>query len=611
MATPTVLIFTANDQNGSLTTLSVEGKTIQRTLNSTTGRTFETVLVPDATIDDVIQEFNVPDREIEILHYAGHAGDQAWKFKDDLVEANNLAAKIKARRTVKLVFLNGCATIDQVDFFHEAGVPFIVATSKPVEDENATWLATQFYQYLTLKRSLKKAMEEVEVDAKMLAKKIIIGNERGVVNRIKKKDENESFVWGLYIKPELTDQDYRLPVSNIGQFDTREIVHTLFLDQLIFALDASSNDNLPGIRDVASKIQKGFKITDRKKANELLKVLPYTLGIRLRQIVAEPDDRSYDYYRQLLFDYVIFCETLLHHCLSVLLAQLWQDELHAFKHKPENVNLIWSFLKENRMTEPLHKYVPLINLLGKWVDAYNPQSEISIGAELVNYLQSEAFEKISNFLFLQKQYFLQQVRLDESEMIENCFIAQKYINECFPFFIFILKFTFASVREINVMNFRHLPEDFENIENVVSKLVVNEIDPSPITGNLDLNNMMENKTVLSFFEAEPEIGNKSLNLFPFIIDRNVFAGEPNTEVDLYLFIGYFNSFPGQPPSYHFASVNNPQKIWQFDDQNLQEVSFLHVGEEKTLIHKHNHLMANAWEFKNYLDQYLNFLNKLN
>ncbi len=113
---------------------------------------------------------------------------------------------------------------------------------------------------------------------------------------------------------------------------------------------------------------------------------------------------------------------------------------------------------------------------------------------------------------------------------------------------------------------------------------------------------MENKSVLSFDTTDFTTDTPSLNLFPFIIDRNIFTGKPNDEVDLYLFAGYFTPEGGDKPCYQYISVQNPGKIWRFDETQ-NRVSLLHVGEPASLVHEANHLMAGTGEFRNFLQEF--------
>ena len=599
MPVATILLITANDPNEPLNSLSEESKEIQRILNSTPNRDYEVVLVPDTTIKDLIEEFKVPNRTIEVIHYAGHADKHTLRFTDADAEAQLLAQKIKLQGTVKFVFLNGCATDGQVQFFHEADVPFVLATVKNVGDQKAYWVATQFYQYLTIKKSIKKAIAEVVTDAKNLANQIPFANERATVKRNKQAPSNQELPWGLYVKAEMESLDYTPPLKVQSNNKTAKLIHTRFLDKLIFALEKTKENNYAPLRKLAANIKRSGNVTDENKTLELLKVLPYTLGLRLRQIVSEPYELSTEYYRQLLFDYVFFFETLLHHTVALLSAQLWEDKEIIFDHKPADTSCVMEFIQADRLQIHTESYKPTVLLLIDWLAKYKTKSEIALYQEVLDFIQSDDFIKISDFFYLQKKHYWQRVRMQPEEAIQDCNLAQQYIAEAFPHFKFILKYKFASVRGINVTNFRHLPNDFESIENLVSKLVVNEQEQSPMIGNA----MMDNRSVLAFFEIDPNIESKSLNLFPFVIDRNVFAKVPNEEIDLYLFTGYFANSEGEEPCYHYASISHPYKVWQFKDPNQAEVNFLHLGEEARIEHEYNHLMASPWELKNYLDQY--------
>ena len=599
MPVSTILLITANDSNSPLNNLSKESKEIQRILNSIPNRDYETILVPDTSITDIIEEFKVPNRIIEVIHYAGHADNMTLRLSDTDANAKELAEKIKLQGSVKFVFLNGCATSGQVKFFHDAEVPFVLATVRNVADQKAQWVAIQFYQYWMLKRSLKLAMEEVVIDARNLSNNINFKNERGLVKRIKETDPKEDLPWGLYIKEGMEEIDYFPPIKIISNNKSTKLIHTRFLDKLIFTLDKSKDSNFSDIKKIATNIKRSGNVTDESKTLELLKILPYTLGLRLRQIVSEPYEVGSEYYRQLLFDYVFFYETLLHHTVALLSAQLWEDKEKIFSCKPKDTTCVKDFLGEDRLKCHTSSYRPIILMLIDWIKQYKGDSGILIYHEMVDYLKSEAFEATANFFYLQKKYYWQRVRMKSEEAIQNCFVAQRHINDTFPHFKFILKFKFASVRGINVINFRHLPSDFESIENLVSKLVMNEQEPSPIVGT----SMMDNRSVLAFFEKEPNIETESLNLFPFLIDRNVFAKVPNEEIDLYLFTGFFSTSEDKAPCYHYASVSHPNKVWQFKDPNKEEVNFLHLGEEARIEHEYNHLMSSPWELMNYFDQY--------
>ena len=268
---------------------------------------------------------------------------------------------------------------------------------------------------------------------------------------------------------------------------------------------------------------------------------------------------------------------------------------------------ISGFWMNNRLKQSPQEYIGHIKLLLDWfAQTRVPTSFSTEDTEgVLSYFNSKAFDDVANFFYQQKMLYDQRVRLNDDESLENCFVAQQHLVGAFQALKFVAAYVMASVRGINVTNFRHVPTEFGN---VVSKLVITEADPTSVYGNL----MLENKSVLCYTTSEADFDvilniPDKMSLFPFVIDRNVFTQKTNSEVDLYLFMGYFNSTDGKK-CYHYASVQNPSKIWQFVETQNQ-VSLLHIGESANFADQANHLMADAGEFKMYLTQFKNiFLN---
>jgi CHAT domain len=599
-----ILVITANDPNDRLQMLARESKDIQFLLRNAVRKNYEVVFIPETTTADIINELNIPNREIEVLHYAGHANSSILRLNDVDADVETLAEKLRTSGTLKLVFINGCASKGQVAYFHAAGIPFVIATSRSIEDTKATWVATQFYQYLSLGRSVKDAFAEVVHDAKFQQKSIDFIGERGIGRLSDMKID--AFDWGLYIKEGFEDRSYTLPFSAKKVANTEGVNHTIFLDNLVFALETVESPHFRNLKRLAENLRRG-SVANGKKISELLKALPYTLGVRIRKISADPEDKDSEYYRKLLYDYVFLYETLWHYTASVLIAQIWQHKKIALQYKPSDFEEILSFWLRDRLKESPYTYKDLINRLLDWLEKsgienpFSPKNTEGVSS----YLNSSDFEQATNYFYQQKRLFEQRVRLNEAETLDTCFVAQLHLITAFQVLKHLAAYFMASVRGINVVNFRHVATEYDN---TVSKLVVDEAHPTSVLGH----KMLENKSILCYTSEENDIDaligiENTFSLFPFVIDRNVFTEKSNSEVDLYLFTGYFEDVQGKS-QYHFASVQNPSKIWQFDE-NQNHVSLLHIGETASAVHQANHLMANAGEFKAYLTEFKNiFLN---
>lgn len=599
-AKPTILLLTADDPASRLSALAAEVNHIQRTLNSVPGRQYEVVPVQQASAQDLVDEFNVPGRSIEAIHYAGHADSRQLILADGKVEAEALAERIRHAGTVRFVFLNGCATDAQVNFFHEAGVPFVIGTVRKVGDEQAAWVARQCYTYLANRRPLRDAVNMTEADDRLVHRRSFSGSGAGRNPWAHLEDEEEestAFAWGLRIQTEVgEDTDYTLPIRPLEPVSDLPIRH--FLEGLVYALRASTHPRLSPVRELAELLERGSEVSEEAMKDSLSKVLPFTLSVRLQQILAKPEARGDDYFRELAYDHAIFFETLLHHAVSVLLAHIWNKRVPL---PEEGRKQIGQYLCEDRLTASPDSYRTVLAYLTNWLSSPDRlgSESVAFASPVLVYLDSNDFREAADFFFLQKQNYQQRLRLKEEEVLSNCVLAQQYIEQAMPAFSFLLENLMVSIRDIDVRNLRYQGNtEYDNIYyklsgNKASRLAKPHSDPS------------ENKSVLYFQADDFEVGVESLNLFPFIFDRNVFADKTNERVDLYLFCGYFPPPGKEHACFHFFSVQSPGRIWCFDEQE-RAVSLLHLGEEANQVDRANNLMVKTGELKKYLTLFKEF-----
>jgi hypothetical protein len=104
---------------------------------------------------DLLPRFN-HDRII-LFHYAGHAGSSGIYTEGGESRAEGVAGLLGMEKSLQLVVLNGCSTMEQVKGLKERGVKAIVATSSPIGDEAAQIFATTFYKQLVRGRTLQDA----------------------------------------------------------------------------------------------------------------------------------------------------------------------------------------------------------------------------------------------------------------------------------------------------------------------------------------------------------------------------------------------------------------------------------------------------------------------
>ena len=105
--------------------------------------------------------------KLGIIHFAGHTNNENLQTNDAELNAQNIASYLKTwTKKPALIFLNGCTNAGQVTSFHLAGLPCVIATSRPIGDSIASEFAFEFYRELlawpdkaTLAQAFKRAGE--------------------------------------------------------------------------------------------------------------------------------------------------------------------------------------------------------------------------------------------------------------------------------------------------------------------------------------------------------------------------------------------------------------------------------------------------------------------
>lgn len=104
---------------------------------------------PDLTQAELKGHLDQLAGKLSILHFAGHSDGETLQTDDLQVYAERIADIIKVWTSPPdLIFLNGCHNEGQVDAFHSAGVPVVIATSQKVNDATAADFACEFYKSL-------------------------------------------------------------------------------------------------------------------------------------------------------------------------------------------------------------------------------------------------------------------------------------------------------------------------------------------------------------------------------------------------------------------------------------------------------------------------------
>jgi len=147
---------------------------------------------------------------LAIFHFAGHAtGENLILSEAERLSIDDLAPALKTAKKLELVFLNGCATYEQVEVLHNAGVKNVIATSKNIKDESASEFAKAFYEALAKGESIAEAFDT----AKNFHN---ISKSESIEIRELEEQNTMRLPWGLYPHPNNPQaSDWKLPEKQI------------------------------------------------------------------------------------------------------------------------------------------------------------------------------------------------------------------------------------------------------------------------------------------------------------------------------------------------------------------------------------------------------------
>ena len=206
----TPIIFTAfANPHGDLANLSREQNGIQDALGplEAAGK-IKHLLRTDTDLNAYFDFLQRWKNQIHIFHYAGHANSEALSLQNATTFFKPLAEELCARNpeSLQLVFLNGCSTFGHVQTLFDLGVPAVIASSVPIDDQRAMHLATRFYGNLARGDSMEAAYKSAANFVKGSSAEPQfrhLGEIQSWRSLDLRADESPAgFPWGLYVREE-------------------------------------------------------------------------------------------------------------------------------------------------------------------------------------------------------------------------------------------------------------------------------------------------------------------------------------------------------------------------------------------------------------------------
>ena len=202
---PVIVLAFGNDNKSQLAGVAKEAEAIIEILNGFKGcEVINRPFTRPPTLLKVLEEY---ENRIALLHFAGHSDSTVWKLDGGSVYAKGLAKFLKHQNSIRLLFLNGCRNKAQVAAFTKAGVPAIIATSRPIEDSLAGTFACNFYESLisqegntSVQDAYEKAKAKVEVTTGEELRSLDVSNFRDTREIDIADLKEQGWAWGLYPK---------------------------------------------------------------------------------------------------------------------------------------------------------------------------------------------------------------------------------------------------------------------------------------------------------------------------------------------------------------------------------------------------------------------------
>ena len=564
---PVIILAFSNDQDAYLQMIVRERKNIFKALQRHHDLGYIQVHKEENTsIEDIFDLFNRYTDRIAIFHYGGHANGthlqlEARVGKSEMANASGLAQLLGQQKALQLVFLNGCATQDQVEKLFSCGVKAVIATSVPINDEMATEFAEQFYHALAAKASIQKAFQTAKAFVvTRYGKDKDVGEFRAISWTDKKESVSTAVPWGLYVNSNGEEAlTWQLPESAEHQVIIRggavsaktglpvntELIETLFNE-------VAKQSPEVGVLWEAAKKNKRQDL--RMVRQQIIDSFPAPVGEQLRKLFAG-NTIDVQRLRQLVLTYETVAELF---CFTVL-SQLW-DARHtnpALKIADEHLVAFNSFLALNAESQPTFQYVKVIAAVAQILDVNGISPFVGEMADLAGALRHETLDHAQRFME-EMRAELVRGKVAAEEIESFCLQAEMHLGTILSALAFLVKYKLTTIKRIDIIKTRHKPPEYRHNQVVLDRVTAGIMDSE--------------ETYPEFTDSESVILLKNaddvkdyLSLSPFVIDENAFTGDQNSK------LFFYSHHDVADDSYHFRFVDNAEDALIVSDGHYPEI----------------------------------------
>jgi len=541
-----ILFFAfANDRDAPLPALEAEDEAIYSLLAPRQAQSHFVIHRDQSVSIEKLAEFLILYRnDIVLFHYSGHAGKDHLALDEEKASAFGIAELLGNCPRLQAVILNGCSTAGQVERLLARKVPLVIATSSSVDDDKAKKFAIQLYRSLAQQDNLRHAFEAARATILTISESVPFYRDTASFGN------HEEPVWGLFQSPEQEDTGtWTLPFGSSRVFGSYTVVNDLLLNTLVAAL-APFNTEVNKIweHEAEGEIT---SILDKREA--ILKCLPHPISEQVRKLLVPGEGSGAIYYDQAglprLSQMATVYDTIMELTGFIMLAQLWESLSYsdALKISDEVKQKVKSFLTLKPQEREHFNFIPLIKVIRKFLN----DNQINYFIDELQHLtdifkEGEIFYEACTFLDSIKERVFAK-KIGEQDAVLICTLAEEKLAQIMSELGFIARYTFASVKSIGVVKYRHSKQaKFKHhIVRLVQRFVGLEEEVKIMEEFMD--------TASILLIKEHEGSTEFLNLTPFVLDENAFD-EKATIAKLY----YFDRFNRDTDVYAYRHVYKPQ-----------------------------------------------------
>ncbi|NUQ26416.1 MAG: CHAT domain-containing protein [Saprospiraceae bacterium] len=539
----------ANDRDNPLPALQREDETIYSLLAPRQAQQHFLVHRDSFTnLNSITEYLDLYKDNIVVFHYSGHASPGNLQLEGPDAHALGIAELLSHCPRLQLVVLNGCSTAAQVQGLLDKGVPVVISTYAPIEDQKAAEFSIQFYRTLANQDTIEQAFEAAK--GKILTMDSQVSFHRGLdVDG----DGADSALWGIFWKndPSL-NLEWSLPSIPYGYSSGEYQPNLMLVDSMVNAL-AEYNDPIKQIKENESM---GVEVGILDKREAILKALPHPISEQVRKLLVPEsagtnsvfyDKPGPDRLRQMVAVY----ETITDLFAYIMLAQLWDalNERPTLQITDELRGQVKQFLTLTPQQRRVYDFLPLVRNIRLLFDKEN----IPYFLEELSHLRKIAepgqpFYEAWHFMDSMKRKIADAMP-GKAEADNLCIMAEEKLAVILGETGFIGRYTFASVKNITVVKSRQLRE--ARFKHTIVRLVQRFVGLAEEPQIME--RFMDNTSVLLLREQQG--GPKFLNLTPFVIDENAFDEKASIAK-----LHFFERYAKDQDAYAYRHIYKPSDI---------------------------------------------------